>query len=688
MINKGDPINPKQLEDIITSNFSTIFESVTNLIPIGFNSLYNVTGSKTFSIRPKVINPVYSTRSGSDISSLTEDTTQSNIGAAYLGTPWTVNLGSAFGLTNYQLNNLGTIQEPYDKIAPIAVYNPATDIYGGVPLRGNMPLIFRGTLGLSNWFEDQNIRSFVSESGDSLTVKAKQVSLYCPYQEAYDTPVDYMYKEGFRLAKPVADIDISVDTTSLAEGDYLAYLLGTSGTTSIDLDPSDISLEFVEASSLDLSIDYGVAWSGKGAGAYPDGHLVYERPLFIVHSNGTGIETSNVTAWEEIVETNTNSNYKYSKLYQQCSSVDTTINLATSDIDRRMIPAYHYFNNNNDKLISCVSYNGIVRDIPGAGGNKVTLDAGVWDASSIQLSGYIDQCEVTDGTTSLWVKNLPISSENIIYVNGDSLDPYQKRGLYVWLTVSPEHNPEKSISGTSTLVDEGYHFDYRVVLHSSPTWESDPTTNNSGVSKGTYSSSWWKKSNAYRCRIGWIPTATGINITKPIKITDGHHVYSSLDKYDLYLYNYTIGSGGNHPTYEPCSLNQCKVLPVWGNNGLGTITTSTSVACTSIDLELYNYSGTGVTGTSWVGVTTDTISTAAGVDVKTTGALSPNSGNAWLSTNIGGTETYMYRSSHTLSIGTNDTLYYTGTGADGGAYWNQTYKMALVKGFYLPYSWR
>ncbi len=688
-INKGEPINPKKLENIIIEKFDSIFTSLTGLIPIGFNSLYNITAAKTFNLRPKVINPIYSTRSGSDVNAINADTTQPNIGAAFLGTPWTLTLGYSFGLGSYANINKGLTSEPYAKISPKVPFNPATDLYGGVPLRGNAPLLFRGYVGLSNWFEDANIRASIDQSGGTLSIKAKQLSMFYPYRES-DSQDDYAetaYKQGIALSKPISDINLLVDSTGLTEGDYLVYITGTGSTDNITFTQSDLAVRFKDAT--DLSTDYGITWSGEEAGSANLSYHRYERPLFLVHSNGTGIESSNVTAWEEVVGTNTNADPKYTKQYQQCTSTDTSTTLQTLDNDRRMIPAYHYFNNNSNQLIDTVCYNGIAKDILGAGGNKVIINAPVWASNDPQMDIYVDQCELTNGTSSLWVKNLSLGADDIFYSNGSPLDPYQKRGLYIWLLAKVK-DAKYAASGTNISNVEGYSLDYKIALHSSPTWNPDSIGNNSGSHQQT--GFWYTTEDPYRCRIGWIPTDPN-NTAITTKIVDGHHTFPSVNRFtggaNNALPNLSVGTGTTTAgLFEPVSLNTCKTLPIWGNNGLAAITTSTAVACTSIDLELYNVSGTSTTGTNWVGVTTDTIATAAGIDIQTTGSLDQLSGSPWLGVDHStGTKAHLYSTQHTLSIGTNDNLYYAGTGADGGAYWSKTFKMALVKGFFLPYSY-
>lgn len=687
MINKGEPINPKKLENLIVSKFNSIFTTLSRLIPIGFNSLYNVIEEKTFSIRPKVINPIYSTRSGSDENAISADITQPNIGSSYLGTPWTASLGQRFGVDQYTNINKGSTQEPYDKIVPKVPYNPTTDLFGGVPLRGNAPLLHRGFVGLSNWFEDSNIRAYVDESGGTFTLKAKQLSMLYPYREIItsDDYDEYVYKKGIALSQPIANINKSVNCSGLSEGDYLAFITGTGTYSNNTFTQDDLDIRFKDIDS--LSTDYGITWSGDPSfSSYGTAHR-YERPLFVVYSNGTGIETSSVTAWEEVIGTNTNSDPKYSKLYQQCTSTDTTTTLQTLDSDRRMIPAYHYFNNNNDKLISNITYSGIIKDIPGAGGNKVTIDAPIWSASSPLLNISVAQCELTNGTRSLWIRDLNLSGDDIYYQNGSPSDPYQQRGLYIWLVANIK-DASKGTFGTSISDIPGYSLDTKVVLHSSPTWSSD-NHNNSGTTRST--TFWYTSDDVYRCRIGWIPTDPN-RTAIPTKIVDGKHMFPTVNRFtggaNNSLKNLTLGTGGTDGTYQPVSLNQCRILPIWGNNGLGSTTTCTSVACTSINMELHNISGTRTTGTSWVGVTTDTISTAAGIDVQTTGAVDQLSGSPWLGASVSGTDSYIYRDTFDMSVGTNDTIYYTGTGADGGSYWNGTLKMALVRGFYLPYSWQ
>lgn len=682
---KGDPINPKKLESTIINKFDSIGTAVQNLIPIGFNELYNVVSSKIFNIRPKVDNPIYSTRSGSNLNAIEADTTQPNIGAVFLNTPWTQELASSFGVNSYANINRGSLTEPYLKITPKVPYNPASDLFGGVPLRGNNPFLFRGFVGLSNWFEDSNIRFYVDETGGTMTLKAKQLSLYSPYTELADESEEYIYEEGIRLSKPINNFTKVVDCSGLAEGDYLVYAEGTSAYDSIDIALNDVSIGFKSVN--DLETDYGVRWTGNFDGSSIGTSLRYERPLAVAYSNGTGVEVSQVTAWEESIGTALNADPAYTKQYQQCTSTDTTVSLNTVTNDRRLIPAYYYFNLDNDNLVNTVTYNGLVRDIPGAGGNKVTIEAPEWNDGSPNLSVHVDQCELTNGLgDSLWIRDLDLGPDDIIFVNGDVGDPFQNRGLYLWLVANIR---DSSITGTSHQGVNGYSLQYGIWAHSSPTW--DAIENNSGVSRNIL---WYAKDDTFRCRIGWVSSDENFaNI--PVTIVDGHHIYKNVNRFwadsNAPLKHLTLGTSSttnvtNDPAWTSVSLNQCKVLPVWNNNGLGATTTSTSVTCTSIDIELWNVSGTRTTGTSWVGVTTDTMSTAAGVDINAATDISDIPAAKTIIVDATN-EAYIYNKNDSITVGTGDTIYWSALGADGGSFWDGQLKMAIVKGFYLPFSY-
>lgn len=693
-IKKGNPINPKELEGIIIDKLESINTAVRNLIPIGFNELYNIVASKIFNIRPKVDNPIYSTRSGSNLNAIEADTTQPNIGASFLGTPWTQELAQNFGVTTYANINRGSLTEPYLKIAPKAPYNPTSDLFGGVPLRGNSPLIHRGFVGLSNWFDDRNIRLYVDETGGTLSIKANQLSLFSPYSESIDEADEYIYKEGFRLTQPISNIDLQVNCSGLAEGDYLVYAEGTGAYEDISLSPGDLNIGFKAVDN--LQTDYSVRWTGNYTGTPMFGSSIgtglrYERPLGVIYSNGTNVEVSQVTAWEETISTAVNADPVYTKQYQQCTSTDTTVTLNTVNNDRRIIPAYYYFNLDNDNLVNTVTYNGIIRDIPGAGGNQISIEASEWSATSPSIEGYITQCELTNGLgDSLWVKNYPITSEEVIYTNGDAGDPYQGRGLYLWLVARVR---DSRTAGTNEGDIQGNSIQLGVWLHSSPAW--DVIENNSGVSRSTSSVLWWARDSVYRCRIGWISTDTS-NAKIPVSIVDGHHTFKTVNRLSAItnapLEHLTIGTSSTTstsatPNYTAVSLNQCKVLPVWNNNGLGATTTSTSVTCTEIDLELWNVSGTRSTGTSWVSVVTDTMATAAGQDINLVTDIGDIPSHKGIVVNANN-EGFIYNKNETITVGTNDTLYWSALGADGGAFWDGQLKMAIVKGFYLPFSYK
>lgn len=681
-IDKGQPLNPKLLNDLIHTKYRAVLDTLKTVIPLGFNSLYNIIGNKTFNVRPKVINPYYTTQSGSDITPLDADKSQANIGAAYLGTPWTYQLGSDFGITNYSTSNIGDSNQPFIHYNPTVKINPASDLVGGIPYIGNSPFIFRNHLLMSNWFEDANIRAYTDPKGENIVVKAQSLSMYCPYIESsIEDGYSGGYGTGIKVSDPIYRFSGTIAGTNLAAGDYLVYALGT-GTNGKSINMGS-NLYITPTVGGNTQYSYGVTHINQ-VNNHNDitAPTIYERPLFVVYSNGTAVKVSSQTAWNEADTTYLNTNKSYGKLYQQSTTDNTARLVRTSINDRRMVPAYQYYNLNNSSLIDKVSYQGIVRDVPGAGGNQVNISVSFDTNSKITLSGSIGQCELSNGTSSIWVKNLNVA--NITYNNGSIVG--NSNGYYLWLIANVI---DKDVASGSTAANSPTGSILHVQIQALP----NATWNNygflQGPTKSTAGSERVFKSDSFRCRIGWVPglssNAKNYDIST-LLIKDGYHNYPTVSRYSTNLQNITIGTGvTNLGQYQRISYSNLWSLPVLINSTSARLS-ATSTPATSIDLELWNISGTDVTGTNWVSVTTDSIATAANSKPLASTAANIRTNAAFLAGPSTGTSNFILRTATSLSVGTNDNIYYAAQGPDGGSYWNKSYKMALVKGFHLPYS--
>lgn len=663
-VSPGNPINPNSLVDLVKTKYQTILSKLTTLIPLGFNSEYTIVGTKIFNIRPKVINPYYSSRSGSDINNLTADTTQPNIGVAFLGTPWTHQLSKDFGLDNYAISSLGDTSQPFIKLQPTLKINPVSDLVGGIPYLGNSPFINRGHLAFSNSFEDANIRGYTTPSGDNLVVKAQSLGLAYTYVDSFglEDKISNGYGTGIKYSNPLYNFSGTVVGTNLTAGDYVVMVTGTS-TRNKSIVGSSIFL----VPTSDLYYSYGansynlIPTHGIGAT-----NIVYERPLFSVYSNGTSLEVSSQTAWNETISTGLNTPHQYGKVYQQATSENTAQLVSSRTDDRRLIPTYYYYNLNNSTYVDLVGYQGLIKDAPGAGANQVYLTTQTIGGSSV-VKGVIEQCEITNGTNSIWVKNINV--EDILNIQGTGYNT-TGTGSYIWLVgdVIERSTPTGS---TYSQSDKGNILHLAIYRDQFSKWSQVQKQSGNILSV----SNRILKEDTYRCRLGWIPRDG--SDSQVITINNEKHYYPNINRFSTTLNELTLGTGQTTSgLYNKVTYNTCKVLPFVGTN----------LPITSLDLEMWNISGTSVTGTTWVAATTNTIATAVNTDISLVQAIGTKGNAAFLGSPGSGTSNYIFSSNHTLPIGTNDSLYYAGTGADGGSYWNKSFKMALVKGFTLPYS--
>lgn len=695
MINKGNPINPKELLDIVSSKFNTILTNIVNFIPLGFNELYTVTGTKSFSIRPKVSNPVYSARSGSVQFEYLADTSQPNIGVAYYGTPWTQELATNFGVTNNFDYNLGSKREPFPKYTNKLSINPATDIVGGVPFRGNSPFINNGFIGMSNGFEDQNLRLYVDTSGTTLTFKAAQVSVLSRGTN-YDigTAVGGFVYVGdseiqrFNLEmKTLKDIDLS--TTSVGhipditgyEGDLVLWLVRNElyDTTELKLTTID---DLYKLDSYPI-IDHPALQSED-----------YVRPLYIIRHEaftndlmGTDyfFNLSNVYAWGESASDNTNGDTKFTKLYQQSSGADTTLQIQTIEEDRRAIPAWYYLDNDNSFIVEKTNYSGLIRHIPGAGASKVKIkresypiSSTVEDNDNVPVTIEIGSIELTNGVTSIWVKDLNITTTNGGLYSALSFETSTSRGLYLWLLADP-------LSIAVSNIGSSYSPTYRnlrmiLIASGSPTW--DAIDGNFGMS--AFAAAY--PEYTHRCRIGYLPPSAITGITtgtsEPFVAYDGDYYFPNLNYYSTITNQHNCIGTGVTDGLNLFHTDALRSLPQYGISVSGTRGTC-SAAKEILTMNVMS-SGTAVgttlatgTGAQWAGI------------VPSSAMSSTTTKDDYLLKvfNFEGKQTTLVEHKR-IGLLKNDSLYYMGTGADGGAALNYRLKSSWLKGFYLPFDYR
>jgi len=674
MINKGDPISPKNLVSLITTRFNTILSSVVNYIPLGFNELYSIVGTKSFSIRPKVSNPVYSARSGSVQYEYLADTNQPNIGVSYYGTPWTQELANNFGISNNFDYNLGSRKESFVKYTNKLPINPATDIVGGVPLRGNSPFIFNGFLGMSNNFEDQNIRLYIDTEGTSINVKAKQVSVLSRGTN-YSITTDLLSSESDRYnleTITLNDIDLSINksVSLISNNDYIVSVIHVPSTGSSALDLQLIS-EFEKE-------DY-----------YPvithSSYTIdrYTRPLFLTHYNSNGVfEVGNIDAWGE-QESGTNGDSKFTKIYQESSGDDTTLSIQTIDEDRRVVPAWYYLDNDNSFIVEKTNYSGLIRHIPGAGASKVSIkrlsngnsNSYTEDDNFIEIS--IGTIELTDGINSLWLNDIKVSvTQETIHSSRTPYGCATNRGLYLWLVAdtSSIHNSYSSKNIRLKLIPSPF-----------PVWD-DGLDGNLGVSSAIYRSGsalYDISDYTYRCRLGFLPTYRDtstymtIGTAEPFESYDGEYYFPNNTWYSSKGIM-CLASGSTSAILDQTTIYN---LPQYGITGTSTTNNSgTGLACTYILNQIVNTTGT---------VVGDAIATGTGgqyaylytnIDTDYRLGLSVFNKEGKLTTTVSNFKVAL------LDNRTN--LYYTGTGADGGSGWDYRLKSSWLKGFYLPCDWR
>jgi len=617
MINKGDKITKQSLLSLLTSRYDVLIGDIVNFIPLGFNELYTITAEKIFNKRPKVIQNTYSTRSGSILDINGGDVSQSNIGAAYLGSPYTLELGEALGLSTYANSALGLSAEPFIKSEPLLAYNPTTDLIGGgVPFHGNSPFIWRGFMAFSNSIEDTNVRTQVSSDGTTFNLKAKSISVMVRAQSTADftigtdsmsaftdrTNLELKHLQGVNLNATSADI-----VSGSGAGDYLVWLIYNATT----LDSKLIMVKW----DADYTMVNGIL--NKPYSAYFTDYAGYRytRPIAVTYYNGTNFITSTQEAWGEAATT-VNAEPTYGKLYQQVSSPNPIIRENTSSNDRRIIPSNYYIDTKNNSIIGKTVYSGLIRHIPGASGNRITMQVQAGNYST--LGSYkldIDQCELTDGSTSIWVKDLDLPTLTISAVNDLTFAEggSHPNTAYIWLCADPTSVLDPTGGETNNLR-------LKLVYTKRPTWDSDWNHSDNFKRHGNVGlSEAIDPKYTHRCRIGWLNlsylVSPGDDSAGGYIMRDGVYTLTNDLKgktntglsslYGL-AGGWTIGTGATTggtysilTTGTGASTVPLHFLPYYGSMG-------TSLACTELKIGLAINSGISISmGTApWVAIST------------------------------------------------------------------------------------
>lgn len=708
-IEKGDKITKQSLIKAISTKYDSLISSVINYIPLGFNELYTITAEKVFKIRPKVIQNTYSTRTGSITDVEGGDESQSNIGAAYLGAPYTLELGEALGLSTYANSALGNIEQPFIKSEPLLAYEPITDLIGGgVPFHGNTPFIWRGFLAYSNYFEDTNIRTSVSSDGTTFNLKAKVISLMVRAQSTADFTMgtDAMTTYSDRTNLEMKHLrDINLDATSAdivvdnGAGDYLVWLIYNPSTDTQALIAVNWTSDLTTINGI-VNIPYATYFSDYAG-------YTYTRPVTVVYYDGSKFITTKQQAWGELASTD-NADPVYGKQYQQVSSPDPIIRENTTSDDRRLIPSHYYIDQKNNTIIGKTVYSGLVRHIPGAGGNKVKMQLQSGDYTGQgELKVDIGQIELTDGTTSVWVKDLDIPKitfdDGNSYIDDDTISSFtsshvRSRG-YLWLCADIRSILDPEYSNNNLRL--------KLFTSQSPTWDPDWDSSiitdankrygNLGV-QSIYST------YTHRCRLGWV------NIRRDTVLGDspaGFRMNNGVYTFDTDILNRTILGLGSTNSYNGgytlgttvtaqgtfseilmenvSSTNTVSFLPFYGSGG-------TSAACTNIKITLTFQRDGMSTGTApYIAITTDN---SLGSHINTLEGTMGTKANTDITSSFQNSVCLAYSNYNTandgvfadaLAFGIYDLpfnvdgrtkLYFAGTGWDSGR--------AIVNGYTLP----
>lgn len=536
-IYKGKPINPLELQEDIRQLFTLLRQKVKNFIPIGGGLPVELKASKFFNTRPQALNTNYS--------SITKNNTaQTEKTVEWLGSPLTLDLLTKLNvIRQYSADAETSAGEvfasfySYDgktndyKKEDVYPLNPSTDkLVDGVPLKGNSPFIFNSYLGFSNFVEDTNIRLLPSEDGSSLIVRAKRLSLLLWPQNTTDFLVTNDLFKGEQDRKQIESVELNnIDITIGSQTPFVVSPIQAGHFPTVQAG-KDFGVWIVHNRTMQVTTAILTDWSNpypslNGVVRIPYSgwlsgvtqNFLYYRCVACVHINSEGkFEVSKELAWGDKATTQ-NGDYAYTEIYQQNSEANFTLQNSTIPEDRRIIPSYYYLYHINPSFYSLVNYSGIIKHVPGAGGNQVevTLDSPIQNSTPTCVI-KIGSLEATDSKESIWISdvNLNLSSLNPQVNNGQTeLDTGTftfGQSYYVWLVVNPFTILDKSTSAPKK------NLRMKLLLSRSDTW--------SGVN------SVWKANNTgyiFRSRLFWINTKSNGEI-KPFYMRDGFYRFLNL----------------------------------------------------------------------------------------------------------------------------------------------------------------
>lgn len=708
-IQNGHPINPSEIESLIKDLYTLIRGKLGKLIPLGSNILYSFSnpGTKTFKFRPNSIPTLYDTRTNKTVQS-----SQTLRQIPGLGSPWTATLGTTLGaiqLFNPQVSasypgvfSLDGQSTTYYK-EDIFPLNPPTDlVYNNQPFKGNSPFINNGFLGFSSFVQDSNIQIYPSEDGTSLRITAQRLSLLCRPQTTSSFTVSTDAAQKVNSSRNAIE-QINLNNVDLS----VAVLDDFNGTTTSGHFPAKsgvisagdygvwVVYNLVTATQLIVITPWPTSGYSKVSGIVTGPHstflssysnFIYSRCIGCVRINSnTKFEVSNVQIWGEPAST-LNANHLYGELYQQCSSTDTVSILQTNSTDRRIVPAYYYMDVNNPTIQGLVTYSGITKHIPGAGGNQVECWFEGYNpvTKTVQGSIKINSLEVTDGTSSIWLSGITINSIEIPDTAFASSNTWvweadtnlgfstSSNGVFIWIVVDPSSILD-TVSGVSI---PNNNLKLKILLSASHSW--------AGVGAS------WKAANikyTFRSRIAWIPTHLPVPNTlnaRPVYVRDGEHTV-------LYKFGGAGSSVGNlnESNSNTELLNITANTPNWTDlsirNSLpkdSAAGNSTGCVATRATIKLRHVENSGASPSStnrelFIGTTSSgaVLSAAATQANSTAHLLLLGTG----STIVAG------QMSVTIPISSTDSFFYAGILPVTGA--GLTNSGAIVSGYFLPYSY-
>ncbi len=536
-IYKGKPINPLELQEDIRNLFILLRKKVRNFIPIGGGLPVLLQASKFFNTRPQVLNTNYS--------SITKNnTSQTEKTVEWLGTPLTLDLltklnvikkysadsetsaGEVFA-SFYQLDSKTNDYKKED-VYPL---NPTSDkLVDGIPLKANSPFIYNSYFGFSNFVEDTNIRFLPSQDGSTLNIKARRLSLLVWPQNTTDFLVTNDLFRGEQDRKQIESIELnSIDITINSRTQFSVSPL-TPGHYPTVQSGKDFGVWVVYNSQTQQQSALLTDWSNpypslNGVVRIPNSgwlsgstiNYIYYRCVACVHINSDGkFEVSKKLAWGDI-STTPNGDYAYTEIYQQNSEANFTLQNSTTPEDRRIVPSYYYLYQINPSFYSLVNYSGIIKHIPGAGGNQVevTIDSPIQNSTPTCVV-KIESLEVTDSKESIWISdiNLNLSSLNPQTNNGqteiDTGTFTNGESYYVWFIV----NPYSILDRSPTAPKKNLRM--KLLITKSDNWREINSA--------------WKAANPgyiFRSRLFWINTKSNGEI-KPFYMRDGFYRFLNL----------------------------------------------------------------------------------------------------------------------------------------------------------------